>query len=172
MKEDEIRKLYALAISYDNRRLSEANITAWWEQAERNRWTLDEAREAVHQHHAQSAEFLMPAHITAIIKARRQQPARYEPLAIEAAPPAPDDRVRRIVDELARRLGWTRQQQSHTDPALTVECPYCHAQPQRPCTRLVTRGPHRGEHRPIRTPHPSRVDLADECIRASREDQR
>lgn len=162
MKDDEIRKLYALAISYDNRRLSEANITAWWEQAERNRWTLDEAREAIHQHHAQSAEFLMPAHVTAIIKARRQQPARYEPLAIEGAPRASDERVRRIVDTLAARLGWKRGGgQSHADPAQTVECPYCHAQPGRPCTRLVTRGPHRGEHVAIRQAHPSRVELAE-----------
>lgn len=162
MTEAEIRQLYALVMSYDNRKFSEANITAWWQQAERNRWEFDEARQAIHQHHAESTEFLMPAHVTAIIKARRSQPQRIdETRQIEAPPPAHPERIRSVVDELGKRLGWESRAPLAEDAAtLAVECPFCHAQPKRPCTMQITRGTHRGEYRPLSTFHASRIDLA------------
>lgn len=164
MTEAEIRKLYAIAMAYDNRKLSNAGITAWWEQAERNRWTFDEAREAIHRHHATSTEFLMPAHVTTLIRAERRQPAPVRQLALPAAPPAQQGTIRRVVSDLARQLGWRRGTVSGEDQrVLAVECPHCQAGPMRPCTRLATRGPHRGEHMPLRRGfHPSRVDLARE----------
>lgn len=161
MTEQEVRALLAIAVSYDNRKPSLANITAWWEQADRNRWTFDEAREAIHAHHATSKEFLMPVHITAHIRSKRQLPGVFAP-ALEAAPAPPPERISSIVAELSRRLGWTRKSvQTLHDPALSVECPYCHAAVGRPCARLVTRGPHRGEHVPNGKSHPSRIELAD-----------
>lgn len=161
MTESEVRQVYAIAMAYDNRKPSEANITAWWEQAIRNRWTLDEAREAVHEHHRNSADFLMPAHVTAVIRAGRRQPQPVSELRqLPASPPANPQRVGAILTELGRHLGWSRQ---HADPATLVECPYCHAQPKRPCTRLATRGPHRGEYIPLASFHASRNDLAGEA---------
>lgn len=161
MTEREIRAVYALATTYDNRKTSEANVTAWWEQARRNRWTFDEAREAIHEHHRHSTEFLMPAHVTAIIRANRRQPEHIDNVRqLPAAPAAQPERIRSIVGEIARRLHWKRPPYN---PALDVECPYCHAAPKRPCARLVTRGPHRGQYVPLSTPHPSRVERAKEA---------
>jgi hypothetical protein len=159
--EDEIRRLYALAMAYDNRRLSEANITAWWEQADRNRWTYDEAREAIHAHHCDSTEFLMPAHITARIKQRRRQPA---PLAevrqLSAAAPSQPERFQSVIAALSSRLGWDRKapKPPGSDRALSRECPHCHSQPGRPCVRQIARGHRRGELVPISSPHPSRFE--------------
>jgi hypothetical protein len=159
--DDEIKKLFAVAMAYDNRKPSTANMTAWWEQAERNKWTFDEAREAIHQHHTESSEYLMPVHITAIIRRKRQIPGRFMP-ELPAAPKADDVRVRGIVASLAAKLRWNRAPtQRQSGPALTVICPHCHASVGRPCSRLATRGPHRGEHMPLRQSHPSRVELAE-----------
>jgi hypothetical protein len=155
--EDEIRRLYALVMSYDNRRLSEANITAWWEQAMRNRWTFDEAREAIHAHHAESTEFLMPAHITTKIRAARRQPAPVAAVrALAPAQPSQPQRFRSIITTLADRLGWDREP-TGSDAALDRECPHCQALPGRPCVRQVARGHRRGELVPIAHPHPSRL---------------
>jgi hypothetical protein len=159
--ENEIKQLYAAAMAYDNRKPSNAGITAWWEQAERNRWTFHEALEAIHTHHSESTEYLMPGHITAIIKRARQQPGR-DVLELPAAPKAADERVQGAISWLANKLRWDRNAVQHQDdPALQVQCPYCHAAPHRPCSRLMTRGPHRGEHMPLKQPHPSRVELAE-----------
>lgn len=159
MTEDEIRRLYAVAMAYDNRRLSEANITAWWEQAERNRWTFDEAREAVHQHHCESADFLMPAHITAIIRARRRQPAPVaEVKAIAREPLSNPASVSSIIGKIRQELGWTPRNPS--EAPLEIECPHCHAQPKRRCTRFATRGKQRGQYVPIADFHESRKELA------------
>lgn len=161
MNETQVRALLAIAVAYDNRRPSEANITAWWEAADRSRWDFDAAREAIHQHYAGSTDFLMPGHITAIIASRRGLPPKYVPRELDGPGPAADPRVKALIDQVARRLGWNRGRQSHNDAALVVECPYCHAQPKRPCTRLATRGPHRGEHVPLRASHPSRTEIAN-----------
>lgn len=155
----EIRALLAVVMAYDNRKPGEANVTAWLEQGVRCRWTYDEAREAVHAHFAASTDFLMPAHITAHIRAERTRQPTHTPFAeIEAPPPADPERIGALVSALASRLGWRRQPAAH-DPHLTVECPICHAAPNTRCSRLRTRGPHRGEYIPVPT-HPSRVDAA------------
>jgi hypothetical protein len=160
MSEQEIRAVYAIATTYDNRKTSESNITAWWEQAIRNRWTLDEVREAIHQHHGQSTEFLMPAHITAIIRANRRQPEKFDSSKLlPAAPPADPERIGEVVAAVAEELGWQRPPSA---AEMDVRCPYCHAPPKRMCQRLMTRGPHRGEWVPLSSFHASRIDLAED----------
>lgn len=165
MNEQQVRALYAAAVAYDNRRGSEANITAWTEQALRNRWTFPDALEAIHQHYASSTEFLMPAHITAIIADRRNAPPTVDTTraALPAAPPAEPARIRELIGDLARKLHW--RYQHHDDEQrtaiLAVECPHCHAAPQRPCARQLTRGHRRGEWVKLAAFHPSRVDIAD-----------
>lgn len=86
MTEDEIRGLLAAAMAYDNRRPGDANVAAWMEAAARARWTFAEALEAIHAHYATSTAFLMPGHITELIRAGRRQPATYREL--DAASPA------------------------------------------------------------------------------------
>jgi hypothetical protein len=157
-EERRARALLAIAVAYDNRRPSEANITAWMEAADRAHWIFEDAREAIHTHYATSTDFLMPGHITAWIKANRRQPEAHKALA-----PArePDPRVRALVAQVAAKLGWERKpQQARTDPAQSVDCPYCRAIAGRPCARLATRGPHRGEYVPLRAAHPSRIERA------------
>ena len=156
----EVRSLLAVVMAYDNRKPGEANVTAWLEQGVRCRWTYDEAREAVHAHFASSTDFLMPAHITAHIRAERSRQPTHTPFAeIEGAAPADPERIGALVSALANRLGW-RRRPARQDPSLTVECPYCHAAPAVACSRFATRGAHRGEYVPLSNPHPSRVDAA------------
>lgn len=160
MTENEIKALLAIVVAYDNRRPSVANITAWHEQAERARWTMFEAQEAIHQHFMESTEFLMPAHVTAIIKTARRLPEHHVPELTAAK--ADSERVQTMMAEFARRFGWNRKtKQAHDHPALKVGCPHCHAGPGRPCARLATRGAHRGEHVQLSAPHPSRMDLVN-----------
>lgn len=86
LTDPEVKIVLAAAMSYDNRKLpGVANRAAWAESARRASWTLEAAVEAVHQHYATSTEFLMPGHITALIRAERRQPAPFEPL-----PPRPE----------------------------------------------------------------------------------
>lgn len=85
LDDSQIKIVLAAAMSYDNRKLpGVANRAAWVEAARRANWTLDAAVEAVHQHYAVNTEFLMPGHITQLIRAERRQPAPFA-----APPPAP-----------------------------------------------------------------------------------
>jgi hypothetical protein len=99
MNEQEVRAVLATAMAYDNRKPGEANIAAWMEAASRGRWTFEAALEAVHQHYATSTQFLMPGHITAVVRARMQLPApASEAVAeIEAAAPASEEVRRRFA---------------------------------------------------------------------------
>ena len=79
MTEDEVRLVLATAMAYDNRKPGQAAVLAWIEASERAGWTLDEAHDAVHEHYATSAAWLMPGHITALIQARRNPPRKALP---------------------------------------------------------------------------------------------
>jgi len=161
MTEIEVRSLLAVAMSYDNRKPGEANVMAWAEAAHRNRWTFEAAREAIHAHYGQSTAFLMPGHVTDLVRAARTQPAPVAGLLPPAAPADPE-RVASLVQQLAQRMGWAKKAKPTPGvvDALQVECDHCHAGPRRPCTRRITRGPHRGEFRKLTNPHPSRVEAA------------
>lgn len=150
--------LLAIAVSYDNRKPSDAHIAAWREASIRGRWTYPEAREAILDHFANSTDYLTPGHVTQRLRAKRQQPPAFKQLPAPAAVPASPERIREIVRALAESLGW--RQRSHPDsPALTVSCPHCRAAPGRPCARQLGRGHRRGQWVPISALHPSRVDL-------------
>jgi hypothetical protein len=171
MTSDQVAALLVVAMAYDNRKPGDATVAAWTEAALRGKWRFGPAREAIHAHYATSTAFIMPAHITERLKVESRFPPRFgeEPFGEleEARPdPAGKERVRAIVSELSARLGWTRKP-SLEDPALAVECPHCHATPLRPCARLATRGPHRGEYVQLSKPHPSRVELAEKFREAS-----
>lgn len=171
MTPDQVAALLVVAMAYDNRKPGDATVAAWTEAAERGKWRFGPAREAIHAHYATSAAFIMPAHITERLKVESRFPPRFgeaPPTALEEARPDPagQERVRAIVAALAARLGWKRSA-SMQDPALEVDCPHCHAIVRRPCARLATRGPHRGEYVRLPQPHPSRVELAKKYREAS-----
>lgn len=100
MTEDEVRLVLATAMAYDNRKPGRAALLAWTEAAQRAGWTLDEAQDAVKEHYAHSAAFLMPGHITLLIDARRNPPRKALPadsapvravLPAAQEPPASDE---------------------------------------------------------------------------------
>lgn len=101
-----IRALLAVAMGYDNRRPGDLNVVAWREAASRARWTFDAALEAIHQHYAESTEFLMPAHITQRVKAMRARPPVHA--ALPAAEPASPETRRRIRDLIGDAFGMPR----------------------------------------------------------------
>jgi hypothetical protein len=70
---DEITALLAVAAGYDNRRPGDLNTAAWHDASHRGRWTFEEAVEAVKEHYANEVAFVMPAHVTAIIKRHRDR---------------------------------------------------------------------------------------------------
>lgn len=106
MTEQEVRALLAVAMAYDNRKPGAANIAAWTEAAGRGRWTFDDAVEAVHEHYAKSADFLMPAHVTAFIRAkmRQPQPASEAIAQLESSAPATEEARQRAIEDFARRF--------------------------------------------------------------------
>ncbi|MFC0546907.1 zinc finger domain-containing protein [Kutzneria chonburiensis] len=157
MRELEVRALLATCMAYDHRRPGDADLAAWTDAATRGRWTFAEANEAIRQHYATTAAWIMPGHVDARIRAGRQQPPRVPELP-PAAPAAPSH-VRAIVDQLAARLGWRRPPPVDGVEALAVQCPSCLAAVGRPCTRQVTRGHRRGQLVAM-NPHPSRRELA------------
>lgn len=163
LTEDQVRALLAVAMYYDHRNPGESDVMAWTEAAHRRRWRFVPAREAIHEHYAEKRDYIMPADITLRLRVESRYPPRYReaPAELEEARPDPagQERVRAIVAILAARLGWARKP-SQEDPELAVECPHCHAAPMRPCARLATRGPHRGEYIRTSNSHPSRVELA------------
>jgi hypothetical protein len=162
---DDVVDLLSVATGYDNRNASTATVLAWTTAGQHARWTREEALAAIHAHYAESTEFLMPAHVTARIRADRQDRAlRAEQAALEAAPanPAAAERIQRIIDELAERMGWSEDGQERSGFALRVRCPHCHAAPGDRCVAPTT-------GKPLRRAacHPSRADLLAEHLRGA-----
>jgi hypothetical protein len=146
LTEIDTKRLLAVAMSYDNRKPSDAAVLSWGEASRRGRWTFPEAVEAVHEHYASSTGFLMPAHITQWIKAARQDAAMRTPVD-------PPDRTgqARLAALLAGAFqtiddGWQ-------DDALSRRCPSCDAEAGAGCTRRDDDG----SRVATRIPHPARM---------------
>lgn len=169
MTEQEIRKLLAVLMGYDNRKPGAANILVWMEQARRNAWTYAEAEDAVHTYHetADKRPFMMPGHVSDLIRARRAERGRQERRAIadgqmkELEPPPeaiPDpQRVGVLMGQISEMFGWGRKHTANKAPELAVRCPHCEAGPGRPCARKVHHGADRGQFKPIAGFHESRT---------------
>lgn len=157
MTDDEVRALMVVIMGYDHRKPGELDLAAWGTASEFARWTLGEAVQAAHAHFAESTDYLMPGHITKLIRAKRQQPPRLAELELPAPDPAGQARITAMVAEVAEKLAW-KDTQNHRTPALSVRCPVvgCHAAVDSPCTTASRKG-----RRQLELPHPSRVDLAE-----------
>jgi hypothetical protein len=108
MNRDEVIELLQAIQIYDSRKFDALVVAAWSESAQRARWTLREALEAVHEHFANTAGvYLMPGHVTERVRAARRHPAPVAELrALDPPPPAgPDHRaeVMALVRQLADR---------------------------------------------------------------------
>jgi hypothetical protein len=166
MTHDEVVDLLTAISAYDNRKANPASVLAWGKAAELGRWTLQEALQAVHEHFSENPDYLMPAHITARIKATRQDRAlRQQQAELEAAPvdPAAAERIQQIVGELAQSMGWSEEHQDRAGFALRVACPHCHAS-----IGVLCVSPSTGKPLKESACHPSRADqLAQQLKGAS-----
>lgn len=92
MTPSEAAQALAKASAFDNRQVSETAAYAWAEVLATH--TLDEVSQAIAEHYANSTAFVLPGHIAAIIKARRdatdlrQIPATDPPSALADQPQA------------------------------------------------------------------------------------
>lgn len=117
MTEQEIKLLLAAAMHYDNRNPGHSAVLAWQEAANRARWTFNTALNALHEHYAESTDFLMPGHITTRIRRDRRHPENITGIALQHAtertelPARPGDtappinlhhEVRKLADKLTR----------------------------------------------------------------------
>jgi hypothetical protein len=104
MNEQQVRAVLATAMAYDNRKPGEANIAAWMEAADRGRWSFEAAVEAVHQHYATSTEFLMPAHVTKLMRSAMRQPGPVSDAVahLEGSAPASDETRRKAMEEIRK----------------------------------------------------------------------
>lgn len=154
MTRDEIVSLLSVATAYDGRTLGEADVAAWGDAAERGRWTYDQAQDAVKGHYAESAAWLMPAHVTERIKAARSEPPRSHALPRATPRPASDEYRDRVADWLAERLRWDRDERNPREnrDCLSIACPHCGARADRPCWQTAGHRPL--THKPpIEIPH-------------------
>lgn len=144
--------LLTAASVYDSRKPNPDAVLAWMKASELGRWSFPEALNALHEHYATSRDYLMPAHITERIKARRAQPGRPE---LPPGSPAGRARVDDAIAEVAKNLGWKRPPDPDENRrVLAVRCPWCSAAPHEPCSRPTGRGGR------LTGPHPARVEAA------------
>lgn len=160
MNHNEVVDLLTAISAYDNRKPNPASVLAWGKASELGRWTLPEALDAVHEHFSENTDYLMPAHVTARVKASRQDRAmRDEALAIEAAPadPVVAAKIATVVADIAHTLGW-EDSRKPGGTALKVPCPHCGATVGARCVATST-----GKALTQSACHPSRADaLADQ----------
>lgn len=155
LTEDQIKHLLAAAMAYDNRKPGQANVSAWGEAAYRERWDYHGALEAIHAHYATSTAFLMPAHITAHVKAARQDESMRKQIEAPLPDPIGQDRLNRLIADCFQSIGrdYDPVVVAERRDALRVACPHCGAAPRSECTRAGRGGPVRSDV------HPSRLEL-------------
>jgi hypothetical protein len=88
MNTNDIIDLLTYIVAYDRRTTGRADVIAWHDAATRANWTTTEAQEAVKIHFTHSTEWLMPGHITQIIKTNRRQPPPHKNQLALTSPPA------------------------------------------------------------------------------------
>lgn len=72
MSKSDVALLLAAIAAYDQRTIGEADVEAWHAAAQYARWDLEGARRAVVAHYAEARQRIMPADVTAGIRAGRE----------------------------------------------------------------------------------------------------
>lgn len=149
---DQVKALWAVAMSYDNRKLpGDANLSAWSEASSRGRWTFPAAVNAIHEHYSQTTDFLMPGHITQLIRSDMRQPPPLRE-ALDGRDPTGQARVAAITSGAFPAMpGDDPARPAVQTSALDRTCPHCGAKPGQACTRRTLTGRVRA-----RQAHPSR----------------
>lgn len=107
---DEVKILLGIAMGYDNRKMpGDLNLASWIEASHRANWTLAAAIDAVHEHYANTPDFLMPGHVTQRIRVERRQPAPFErPVPLALPPGVSPNLLPSVDDDRPARPGITR----------------------------------------------------------------
>lgn len=71
MTRDQIIELLQIVQAYDGRDVDKITAAAWAQAAQRQGWTFEESADAVHHHYSQETSWLMPGHVTRIIRRSR-----------------------------------------------------------------------------------------------------
>ncbi|OZC55106.1 hypothetical protein CH289_07905 [Rhodococcus sp. RS1C4] len=121
MTADQMTELLQKIQIIDNRQLDRLVLSQWLEAAHDASWTADEAHAALRYHRAQSTEYLVPAHLTKIIRERRRQPAPVGTLAITRGNPASEDRRNQVMALVRNGFNKPRALISQTSEAKTRE---------------------------------------------------
>jgi hypothetical protein len=102
---DEIVELLQVVTAYDNRNLDTLIVATWSEAARRANWSREGALEAIHAHYAGSTAWIMPGHVTELLRAKSRQPASAaEVLQLDKPVASPERRaelmaqIRQIAD--------------------------------------------------------------------------
>lgn len=121
MTRDQIIDLLSIIVSYDNRAADEPAVIAWSAVAQSARWTWAEARDAVVAHYTSRTDWLMPAHVTTHIRARRRDQIERAAVPAQCSDPGLLRRIEAIADAKAvdRATGpapLPAQRDSHRGP--------------------------------------------------------
>lgn len=101
MNHDEIVTMLQIMSAYDSRKIDGPSIAAWKEAAARAHWRSRDALESIHEHYAKSTAWLMPGHVTELIRASKRHPAPVgEVLSLPTAPPASAERRAALMAEI------------------------------------------------------------------------
>lgn len=172
MTEDEVLELLQIACEYDHRTIGRTDMMAWLDAATRGRWTAEAAQEAVREHYARSTSFVMPGHVTELLRAERRQPPDYAQQQKALPRPRRDPEVIRAgIDRVFAALAAKQAIRDGSDPGEAAEiaqgeagarrqirsiaCPYCKAPIGRPCVIVGAR-----KDQEKAGYHPARVELA------------
>lgn len=103
MTHDEIVELLQVISAYDSRKIDGPTVAAWKESASRGRWKAVDAFDAVHSHFAKSTAWLMPGHVSELIRAGKRHPAPVaEVLALDRGAPASEETRARLMAEIRK----------------------------------------------------------------------
>jgi len=155
MNEREVKSLLAIATGYDGRLSGNVELENWKMVAAIQRWTFEEARDAMHSHYANSSEFAMPAMITKIIKDRRQDERMRDTSDLfgktddPSSPPVFDGGWPVGDDPWGGTRNSAGLEAVHAE-ANVEPCPYCNAQVGVRCTNKITGSA-------TKIPHPARL---------------
>lgn len=101
MTHDEIVHMLQIMSAYDSRKIDGPSIAAWKEAAARARWDSRDALESIHEHYAKSTAWIMPGHVTELIRASKRHPAPVgEVLSLPTAPPASPETRAALMAEI------------------------------------------------------------------------
>jgi hypothetical protein len=145
----------AIASAYDNRKPNEVQARAWADALDG--FDPRDCALAIKAHYKESTEYLMPVHVInrarTFMLTRREEQRVADFLAITSPPLEPKELTARI-DAAAVEVFATEERSTWRTGDRDNACPWCQAEPKRPCTTPGTK-------RTLTAVHPSRLAHAE-----------